>query len=74
MPRRNQFYRASDASNFLVPGGGQTGVFRVLEKAAMWHRIIPTEATRSVCVKTRIASNEAWIAQVINDFSNPPNV
>ena len=38
----------------------------------MWHRMIPTEATRSVCVKTRIARNEAWTAQVINDLSNPP--
>ena len=44
----------------------------MLEKGALWHRMTPKEATRSVCVKTRIASNEAGIAQVINDLSNLP--
>ena len=57
--------------DFFGAGGGQAGVITVLDKEASWHRKIPREATTSVSLKTRIASHDAGIAQIINDLSNP---
>ena len=57
--------------DFLGGGGVRAGVIRVLKKEAMWHRKIPREATTYVRLQTRNASDDAGIAQVINDLSNP---
>ena len=67
VPSQHQFSRKGDESNSVVPGAG---VMTVLQREAIWHRKIPTETTVSVGLKTRIASNDAGIAQVITDVSN----
>jgi len=71
MLRRNHWYREIDGSIFWCRGVG-AGVIRVLKKEAIWHRKIPREATRSMWLKTRIASNDKGITYVINEVSNPP--
>ena len=72
LPRQNWFYRADKTSSFFGAGGVGAGVIRVLKKEAIWHRKIPREATISMWLKTRIASNDKGITYVINDLSNPP--
>jgi len=68
VPRQHQFSRKGDESNSVVLGAG---VMTVLKRKAIWHRKIAKETIVSVGLKTRIASHDAGIAQVINDVSNP---